>query len=204
MTKLLNTRLFLAAAGAVGCFAAPAMASFTLTTLTTLDGTDQGQAPLGGVIVSSDGSTLYGTTVGGGTGNFGTVYSLPITGGTPTNLAMFNGTNGAGVAGGLLLSNNTLYGTTENGGVAQDGTVFSVPTSGGGPTALTTFDGSGFGDGAQPMSGLVLENNTLYGTAYSGGLNGGASSTRSLPAAERFRTTLSSPAPKGQKIPLVA
>ncbi len=174
MTKLLNKRLFLAAAGAVACFAAPAMANFTLTNLATFDGTNDGggATPLGGLVVSSDGSTLYGTTLEGGTGNFGTVFSLPITGGTPTNLAMFNGTNGSGVAAGLILSNNTLYGTTEYGGASQSGTVFSVPTTGGTPTALTSFYGAEDGPGAIPRSGLVLTNNMLYGTAYQGGLNG--------------------------------
>jgi uncharacterized repeat protein (TIGR03803 family) len=173
MKRFSSKRPILTALAVVASLAAPAMASFTLTTLATFDGTvdGTGATPLGGLVVSSDGSTLYGTTLHGGTGDNGTVFSLPITGGTPTNLAMFNGTNGSGVAAGLILSNNTLYGTTENGGANRDGTVFSVPTTGGAPTALTTLDGTG--DGAQPMSGLVLTNNMLYGTAYQGGLNGG-------------------------------
>jgi uncharacterized repeat protein (TIGR03803 family) len=78
------------------------------------------------------GNTLYGTTsdqAGGinfsSTGD-GEVFSVPITGGTPTVLASFNGANGDEPYGGLILSGNTLYGTTLGGGANGDGVVFSL------------------------------------------------------------------------------
>ena len=40
------------------------------------------------------GSTLYGMTYGGGTNGDGNIFSMPVTGGTPTTLLSFNGTNG--------------------------------------------------------------------------------------------------------------
>ena len=86
--------------------------SQTLTTLATFNGSN-GQEPWAGVTLS--GSTLYGTTdyggANGGLGN-GTVFSVPISGGSPTLLASFNGSNGDCPLAGVTLSGNTLYGTT--------------------------------------------------------------------------------------------
>ena len=44
---------------------------------------------------------------------YGTVFSVPVSGGSPTVLASFNGSNGNIPMGGLTLSGNTLYGTTD-------------------------------------------------------------------------------------------
>ena len=115
------------------------------------------------------GSTLYGTTVEGGAHVYGTVFSLPLSGGAPTVLASFNGSNGDGPEAGVTLSGNTLYGTTEEGGAYGDGTVFSVPLSGGSPTVLASFNGS---NGKWPEAGVTLSGNTLYGTTEEGGAYG--------------------------------
>ena len=52
----------------------------------------QRQYPFAGLTLS--GNTLYGTTENGGANGDGTVFSLPISGGSPTVLASFNGSNG--------------------------------------------------------------------------------------------------------------
>ena len=70
----------------------------------------------------------------GGANGDGTVFSVPLSGGSPTVLASFNGSNGQYPLAGLTLSGNTLYGTTTAGGANNDGTVFSVPVRGGSPT----------------------------------------------------------------------
>ena len=57
-----------------------------------------------------------------------------MTGGTPTTLLSFNGTNGEYPHGGLTLSGSTLYGMTYHGGANDDGTIFSIPVTGGTPT----------------------------------------------------------------------
>ena len=48
--------------------------------------------PYGSLTLS--GSTLYGMTTYGGANNDGTIFSIPVTGGTPTTLLSFNGTDG--------------------------------------------------------------------------------------------------------------
>ena len=140
----------------------------TPTVLASFNGTN-GQNPYeGGVTLS--GTTLYGTTRSGGANGYGEVFSLPMTGGTPTVLASFNAYNGAYPCGGVLTaSGNTLYGTTANGSYGyanSDGEVFSLPITGGTPTVLASFNGS---NGNSPLAALTLSGNTLYGTTYYGG-----------------------------------
>lgn len=97
-------------------------ANFTL--LHTFAGTD-GSSP-GDLILSAD--TLYGTTFAGGGPGHGTVFALKTNGTAFTTLHSFSGTNadGAGPAGGVMLSDNVLYGTTAGGGDWGSGTVFSM------------------------------------------------------------------------------
>ena len=137
----------------------------TFATLLSFSGTN-GQWPEGDLTLS--GSTLYGTNSGGGAYGYGTVFSLSVSGGSPTVLASFNGSNGQWpYYGGLVLSGNTLYGTASHGGAYGDGTVFSLPVSGGSLTVLATFSGS---NGAGPFAGLTLSGKMLYGTtAYGDG-----------------------------------
>jgi len=148
--------------GLVASLTAPAMAGFTLTTLAAFDGTD-GSRPQAGLVVS--GNTLYGTTTMG-SGDGGTIFSLPITGGTPTILTGLAGVGSPEA--GLTLSSDgsTLYGTiyaVENTGV---GGVFSVPITGGN---LTTFSGLN----GTTVSGITVSGGLLYGTNETGGVGKG-------------------------------
>ena len=137
-----------------------------------------GQHPFTSLTLS--GSTLYGTTAGGGAGynpragNYGngTVFSVPSTGGTPTVLASFNGSNGQYPYAGVTLSGNTLYGTTPYGGTDSEGNIFSVPITGGTPTVLVSFTSNSHSSGQWPFAGLILSGNALYGTTFVGGANG--------------------------------
>ncbi len=74
------------------------------------------------------GSTLYGMTRNGGAYGDGNIFSVPLAGGTPTNVFSFNGTNGELPYGSLTLSadGSTLYGMTPYGGAYNDGTVFAL------------------------------------------------------------------------------
>jgi uncharacterized repeat protein (TIGR03803 family)/autotransporter-associated beta strand protein len=129
------------------------------------------------------GSTLYGTTYQGGAygsniGGDGTVFSIATSGGSPTVLCSFSGSNGEGPYAGLTLVGSTLYGTTFYGGANNDGTVFSIATSGGIPTVLASFNGS---NGEEPYAGLTLVGDTLYGTTSGGGDSDGTVFALTLP-----------------------
>ncbi len=86
----------------------------------------------------------------GGANNDGTIFSIPATGGSPTTLLSFNGTDGANPYGSLMLSGSTLYGMTENGGASGVGTIFSIPATGGTLTTLHSF--TGIYDGGRPLA----------------------------------------------------
>ena len=149
-----------------------------------------GAVPNGGLILS--GNTLFGSAQSGGRSGWGTVFAVNTNGSGFTTLHSFAaisgsggdyGTNsdGAKPYAGLLLSGNTLYGTTQYGGSSGNGTVFAIKTDGTGFTNLYNFTetaGStgGYGtnrDGANPVGGLILSGNTLYGTAVGGGSSAG-------------------------------
>lgn len=158
-----------------------------VTTLATFGGAN-GANPFGNLILS--GTTLYGSTYGGGANNDGTVFSLPTSGGTPMVLASFNGANGGG-PGALAFDGATFYGSTfGGGGPGATGTVFSVPIGGGAITTLGTFTGI---TGSGPNAGVILsrDSRTVYGTIPTGGVNG-AGEVYSVPIGGGTPTTLAS------------
>jgi len=145
-----------------------------------------GAVPYAGLVLSSDGNTLYGTAYAGGSAGNGTVFAVNTDGTDFTVLhgftaISFPGTNTDGTYpySGLTLSGNTLYGTAYFGGSGGMGTVFAVNTDGTAFTTLHNFTATsgslGFvganADGAMLYAGLVLsgDGNTLFGTASSGG-----------------------------------
>lgn len=159
--------------------------AYTETILHTFnhDGTD-GTYPQSGVTIDASGN-LYGTTPGGGTNGYGTVYELsPAAGGgwTEKILYSFNATDGANPFGGLIFdSKGNLYGATSAGGGTSAhcsygcGTVFELSRSAGGgwtEKVLHNFTNNTM-DGIFPYSGLVFDaSGNLYGTASQGGAHG--------------------------------
>ncbi len=136
-----------------------------------LDGTH----PSAGLIQGSDGY-LYGTTVNGGTNNFGTVFRLGLNG-SYSNLYSFQGppNDGEGPGVGLTRGNDgNFYGVTMGGGTGNSGTVFRFSTNRT-ETMLYSFAGS-TNDGAEPLSPLVLgSDGNFYGTTFFGGITNVAS-----------------------------
>lgn len=148
-----------------------------------------GAMPQGQLTLS--GATLYGTTEEAGNSGSGTVFKVNIDGSDFTTLYNFSGTTvsppytnngGAYPLAGVILSGNTLYGTTLYGGTNGNGIIFSVNTNGSDFRTVHTF-AAGYitdssdnittnSDGANPYAGLIVSNNTLYGTTYSGGRSG--------------------------------
>jgi len=136
---------------------------------------NDGATPQANLILS--GSTLYGTTFGGGPSAYGSVFKINIDG---TGFATLKSYNSAGTVGtqpeaGLLLIGSTLYGTTSYGGTAGNGTVFKINTDGSGFTNFYNFSAldihSANPDGAHPQGTLALNGGALYGTASAGGTN---------------------------------
>jgi len=126
------------------------------------------------------GNILYGVASGFYSG-VGTVFKINTNG---TDFMILHSFTAMVSPGGLVLSGNTLYGTTYNGGTSGNGTVFAINTDSTGFTNLYNFTataGSNLtnSDGANPIGGMSLSGNTLYGTAYSGG-SGGSGTVFSL------------------------
>lgn len=130
---------------------------------------------------------LYGTTTGGGTSGYGTVYSLdPGTGAEKVLYSFCSLQNcGDGEIPLAKLSNlkDTLYGTTQLGGkpnrfcASGCGTVYSLNAATGAEMVLYSFcrhGGSGCTDGRYPSAGVTGVSGTLYGvTNYGDAGNGG-------------------------------
>jgi uncharacterized repeat protein (TIGR03803 family) len=139
-------------------------------------GVGDGFAPNGGLYLTSAG-VLFGTTVYGGTGAYGTVFMLT----PPKNLAgawkekvlygFIGGVDGGEPFAGLVRdSKGVLYGTTVLGGADSLGTVFSVSEKNGiwSESVVHSFEGGE--DGTNPESPLSLDTSgNLYGTAPTGG-----------------------------------
>ena len=127
------------------------------------------------------GNTLYGAARGGGGSGSGAVFAINADGTGFTNLYSFTEfsypsiTNSEGFSpSGLILSAGILYGTARLGGISGSGTVFAVNTNGMGITNLHSFSAwsnssSTNSDGAFPQTGLILADETLFGTTYRGG-----------------------------------
>ena len=143
----------------------------TLVDFTGSSGLARGSVP-SQLAIHPDGN-LYGTTQGGGTGGFGTVFRVTTAGGL-TTLVDFTGTDG-GVAGAaprgpLAVQGSTLFGVTESGGAGDFGTIFKVTTSGAFSLMASLTGAAGTNPGAAPRGGLHLHSDGhLYGTTRYGG-----------------------------------
>jgi len=82
---------------------------------------------------------------------------------------VFTNSDGAGPLAGLILSTNTLYGMAARGGSSGLGTVFKVNIDGTGFATVYDFTEGGDADIEDPVGGLILSGNTLYGTVAYGG-----------------------------------
>ena len=141
--------------------------SGTLTTLHNFANGADGGLPIGALIQATDGN-IYGTTWTGGTGNYGTVFKMTLSG-TLTTLHSFANTDGALPFAALVqATDGDFYGTTEEGGTNSYGTVFKI-TAKGKLTTLHSFLGGT--DGDTPISPLVqATDGNFYGTASYDGL----------------------------------
>ncbi len=156
--------------------------SCTITLLHAFTGTSvDGSEPYGDLLLSD--GILYGMTKGSGLARPGTIFSLPVGGGSLTLLHAFTGgvSDGMNPGASLTLSGSTLYGTTTFGGGTGCtsskgcGTVFSIGKDGTGYSILHSFSGT---DGGEPGSTLALSGSSLIGmTSKGGNLTGACASS---------------------------
>ncbi len=133
-----------------------------------------------------DGDVLYGVSFSGGNFTNGTVFKMGTNGSdysiiksfaaTATNESgIFTNSEGINPESKLILDNGVLYGTTVLGGPDGHGTVFRLDTNGDNFAVLKSFSRWAStpprtnSDGANPLAGLVLSGNVLYGTTQLGG-----------------------------------
>ena len=138
-----------------------------------------GWQPPGSVTLS--GSKLYGMTTRGGSGDWGTIFSMNTDGTGFGLLHTFtvSASDGRVPYGSLTLSGSKLYGMTSlgpgGGGGSTFGTIFSMNTNGTGFALLHSFTLSA-SDGRSPQgSSLTLSGSKLYGMTSQG--SGGAAGT---------------------------
>ncbi|HTT83532.1 MAG TPA: choice-of-anchor tandem repeat GloVer-containing protein [Rhizomicrobium sp.] len=145
-----------------------------------------GYMPEGGLINVN--GMLYGTTLGGGTHDAGTVFALNPSTGAETVLYSFcsqqNCADGEDPEDSLIDVNGTLYGTTPLGGNTSSrgcrfwgcGTVFALDPDSGTETVVYPFCSRTrhhkvCRDGQMPEAGLIEVKGMLYGTTSEGGGN---------------------------------
>jgi uncharacterized repeat protein (TIGR03803 family) len=145
----------------------------TFTILHAFSGKGDSKYPYHSLLRDNTG-TMYGTTGGGGSFDYGTVFEMKPDG-KDTVLHSFWGADGVWPLSRLVRDPaGDFYGTTSNGGTPEGGacfhgcgTVFKLDTAGK-LTVLYVFTGGT--DGGQPKGGLILDHSgNLYGTTTIGG-----------------------------------
>ena len=124
-----------------------------------------GSGPGGGFVYAN--GVLYGQA-DGGLYHYGVIFSIDTAGNNYKDLHDFNGTDGEYPGGYLTLIKNKLFGITAYGGTNQDGVIFSVNTDGTNYKDLLNFNNTSI-QGANPVGGLTLSGNKLYGLTNIGG-----------------------------------
>ena len=149
----------------------PSGSGYTETILYSFTGGSDGKNPGAGVIDVN--GSLYGTTGGGGTYNYGTVFKLAPSGSGYVESTLYSfkgGRDAAGTYSTLTEQAGTIYGSSEHGGLDNYGTVFELTPSGSGYTERVIYRFKGGTDGADPYWGVVAgKNGTLYSTTATGG-----------------------------------
>jgi uncharacterized protein YceK len=158
--------------------------------LLTFDGYPytSGLSPFGAITLDATG-TLYGTTLEGGTHDWGVFYKLAQQGGLWQQTVLYNlagGSDGNAPWGVIPGPDGSLYGITQSGGNLGNvfcligcGTVYKVTPNADGTwtkTTLYAFRG-GHHDGADPVEHLTFDHaGNLYGITAAGGNSGPSSS----------------------------
>lgn len=143
--------------------------SGNLSLLHEFSGGSGGSSPMAALVQVPDGS-FYGTTVGGGNNEAGTVFKIDSLGNFSTFYA-FEGIIDAFYPSSLIQANDgNFYGTTMGGGEYDFGTAFMLDGDDN-VNILHSFDG--FNDGLNPAGLLQADDNSFYGATGGGFLDDG-------------------------------
>ncbi len=134
-----------------------------LTKLYDFTGGSDGSNPAGGLVIGSDGG-FYGTSFGGGSAPYGTVFRLGSDGSFTTLYRFAGAADGCFPGAGLTAGGDGyFYGTTGSCGANRYGTIFRISAAGD-FTPLYAFDTGG------SANALTLgSDGNLYGTTQHGG-----------------------------------
>ncbi len=136
------------------------------TKLLDFDDTANGANPNGPLI--SDGTFLYGTTNGGGTNGYGTIFKVKMDGTGFVKLQDMDYPTGGILYGSLVSDGTFLFGMTSSGGLNDSGTVFKIKSDGTGFTTMLDFDHDI--TGGSPYGSLILDGTHLYGITSTGSI----------------------------------
>ena len=146
----------------------PSGSGWTESILYNFQGTDDGQNPVGGVILDQAGN-LYGTTFDGGTNGGGTVYELSPSG-TFNVLYSFVGGYGGPYNKLTFDAQGNLYGFTNAEGLYGFGSIFKLSPGTSGWTLTDLHDFTNGTDGGLPYGSVAVDTNgNVFGTAVTGG-----------------------------------
>jgi uncharacterized repeat protein (TIGR03803 family) len=120
-----------------------------------------------------DKGVLYGTTLKGGSGDNGVVFSIRRDGSGYRPLHVFKGAplDGSQSHSDFVVVGDTLYGMTAKGGAHDDGSLFSVRTDGSQYRMLYSFDAPA-GDEPHGRLALTSDGASLVGMTRKGGAHG--------------------------------
>jgi uncharacterized repeat protein (TIGR03803 family) len=171
----------------------PAKKSYA--TLYSFTGGGDGGSPYAGL--STDGTTLYGSTYTGGADYAGTLYAANPSSGTQTVLHSFTGQSDGGYPLTVPVAfSGMLYGTADYGGTLSGlcfggfgcGVLYSVSPSG---TDFSVLHSFGFnGDGAVPGTPLLVNGSVIFGGTAVGGTGASAGTLFSYSPGQTGFTTL--------------
>ena len=156
--------------GVVYSFDPIAGVAIPVFTFTAANQATLGSAPVG-LTIGSD-NLLYITCSSGGASGAGSIVTMDLGGGSPSQLVSFtSGTTGSLPVDSLVQATDTnFWGVTQTGGAHNLGTVFTV-TAGGTFTSVYSFDSTS-PHFYTPKGGLMqASDGNLYGTTFSGGAN---------------------------------
>lgn len=114
---------------------------------------------------------LYGTAQNGGNNFAGTVFKIEPSGNNFQKIFDFDFSSSGQQPNKELVTDGTqLFGTTYNGGAFSKGVLFKLNFDGSNFTKLVDFNT--ITTGSNPMSGVTIVGDTLFGTTYIGGASG--------------------------------